>query len=127
MAEHGPFAQLVTEASRRLTVLCFVNPLCQPPFQPRNRTLGFSVSTAENDFAEIAVAVVPPCSPLLCKIAFFLLRPRHTSFPGGCKYLNVAVRRLSSAPDGLGDEMPGPWVRRYMLGGIHANYRSRRR
>ena len=71
MAEHGPFAQLVTEASRRLTVLCFVNPLCQPPFQPRNRTLGFSVSTAENDFAEIAVAVVPPCSPLLCKIAFF--------------------------------------------------------
>jgi hypothetical protein len=33
-----------------------------------------------------------------CKVAFFLLRHVTFSFLGGCKYLNVAIRRHSSAP-----------------------------
>src|SRR6267143_1258428 len=47
-------------------------------------------------------------SIIRCKVAFFLLRPRHISFLGGGKYLNVAIRRHSSAPPGgLGDEKLG--------------------
>jgi hypothetical protein len=39
-----------------------------------------------------------PCPPPGCKVVFSLLRPHHISFLGSCKYLNVAIRRHSSAP-----------------------------
>jgi hypothetical protein len=63
----------------------------------------------------------------LPKSHFFYFGHVTFSFLGGCKYLNVAIRRHSSAP--LAGLVTKCWARggRYMLRGIHANYRSRRR
>jgi hypothetical protein len=58
---------------------------------------------------------------------FFLLWPWHISFLDHCKYLNVAIRRHSSAPlAGLVTKCRA-WGAAIHAGGIHANYRSRRR
>jgi hypothetical protein len=84
------------------------------------------VNTVEDEFTKYEVAVVSPCPRQAAKSFFYF---GHITFPSWAAANTSMLPFVVTVPPAWQALMMNaePGVRRYMLGGTHANYRSRRR